>query len=40
MYERDQDIRIKWGQLEKKYGKSSTQVDSIKKLIEDHRHIH
>jgi hypothetical protein len=40
LYEQDQNFRIKWGELERKYGKSSFQVDSIKKLIEDYRHIH
>lgn len=40
MYDYDQDLRITWGQLEKKYGASSPQVDSIKRLIETARHVH
>jgi hypothetical protein len=40
MYQRDQDLRVSWGQLEKKYGAGSAQVDSIKNRIESYRHIH
>lgn len=40
MFDRDQNLRISWGQLEKQYGGSSAHVDSIKILIEKYRHIH
>ena len=40
MYEYDQHLRVSWGQLEKRHGKSSPSVDSIKKVIETYRHVH
>lgn len=40
MFEFDQQLRIDWGKLNKEYGESSPQVDSIKQLVEEYRHIH
>lgn len=40
MFEFDQQLRVNWGKLNKEYGDSSSQVDSIKQLVEEYRHIH
>jgi len=40
MFEFDQQLRIEWGELEKEFGDSSAQVDSIKTLVDQYRKIH